>query len=390
MRRTTSAADTGSGRSSRRLSGAGWLADLRGACSAGLVARLAQLAEAARYRRRDPPAQAACRRWQLAHAPPARAAPRLRLRRRGPLPRLVRPPRAALPPAGSGGSPRRSGAPTRSSPATTSWPTAPSAPGPAAERVRVIPTCVDPDRYPPPRPAGAGDAAGHVDLVWIGSSSTLQGLERQRPLWERLGARGPGRPAPGDLRPVPRLRAACRSSPSPGARRPRPRELAAGDVGISWVPDDLWSRGKCGLKVLQYQAAGLPVVANPVGRPRRDDRAGRDRVPGRPRTRVGRGGPDAGRPTPRGGGGWDAAARSRVESRLLGRGLGRDVRRRGRPAVDRRRAPDARTVAEAGRGRSPTRTPCGFADASSHEPEPPAMSGLGSATPGAGLIRTCS
>ena len=43
------------------------------------------------------------------------------------------------------------------------------------------------------------------------------------------------------------------------------RDLAAADIGISWLADIPFNRGKCGLKVLQYMAAGLPVVANPIG-----------------------------------------------------------------------------------------------------------------------------
>jgi glycosyltransferase involved in cell wall biosynthesis len=53
--------------------------------------------------------------------------------------------------------------------------------------------------------------------------------------------------------------------PVPWSEATEAADLAACDVGVSWVPDDVWSRGKCGLKVLQYQAAGLPAVANPVG-----------------------------------------------------------------------------------------------------------------------------
>jgi glycosyltransferase involved in cell wall biosynthesis len=137
--------------------------------------------------------------------------------------------------------------------------------------VHVIPTCVDVGRYPmaehlrPP---------GDAQMVWVGSLSTLQGLVQAAPLLEELGRRLGGL----------RLKLVCdrfvrwRHLPvieCPWDEAREPSAIAAADIGISWLPDDLWSRGKCGLKVLQYMAAGLPVVANPVGVHREMIRHGR-------------------------------------------------------------------------------------------------------------------
>jgi glycosyltransferase involved in cell wall biosynthesis len=132
-----------------------------------------------------------------------------------------------------------------------------------AERVRLLPTCLEPGNYPIASHTGPGGRP--LKLIWIGQRSTVKCLYQiQKHLRDSAE-----NPCPGvELRVVsdvfPELDG-VRVLPIAWNASTEAAELAAADVGISWLPDDRWSRGKCGLKVLQYMAAGLPVIANRVG-----------------------------------------------------------------------------------------------------------------------------
>lgn len=127
--------------------------------------------------------------------------------------------------------------------------------------VHEFPTCVDPSLYSLQKPQRCG---GDIRLVWIGSRSTMTSLDEIQPGLAEASRRLPGL----------KLRVICDAFPSlagvtvepvPWSEATETAELARADVGISHLPEHPWSRGKCGLKVLQYMAAGLPVVANPYG-----------------------------------------------------------------------------------------------------------------------------
>jgi glycosyltransferase involved in cell wall biosynthesis len=128
--------------------------------------------------------------------------------------------------------------------------------------VVVIPSCVSPAEY---RQKTVYDITDPPRLGWIGSADNEAYLRLVAPalseVHRRTGARltliGTTRPTLGVLE-----RIIDRVAWSEAVQR----ELLAGmDVGIAPVPDEPYTRGKCGYKLLQYGAASTPVVASPIG-----------------------------------------------------------------------------------------------------------------------------
>jgi len=126
--------------------------------------------------------------------------------------------------------------------------------------VYIIPTGLDTEAF---RKAGNKTAHNKVRLVWIGSRITLKYLSELQAVLEQVGKTGSQavlRIIADDFFDMDYMSVEKRK----WSLDSQYSDLLECDIGLAPLPDNRFTRGKCGFKILQYFAAGLPVVASPV------------------------------------------------------------------------------------------------------------------------------
>ena len=127
--------------------------------------------------------------------------------------------------------------------------------------VKILPTGLDTKAY---NLSIKPEDDSKIRLVWIGSKSTLKYLEEIKPALEEIGSRFDNVV----------LRIICDDffylenmtvEKCHWSLEKQTIDLATSDIGLAPLPNNRFTRGKCGFKILQYQATHLPVVTSPVG-----------------------------------------------------------------------------------------------------------------------------
>jgi glycosyltransferase involved in cell wall biosynthesis len=130
-----------------------------------------------------------------------------------------------------------------------------------ADKVEIVPTVIDLDRYPFTDRSFVEKTEFRVG--WIGTPTTTNYLWMVRDTLVRLAQKC-------SLRLVVVGAGPLEDFGLPLERHGWEAEtevsiLSTLDVGIMPLPDSPWERGKCGYKLIQYMACGLPVIASSVG-----------------------------------------------------------------------------------------------------------------------------
>lgn len=127
-------------------------------------------------------------------------------------------------------------------------------------KVSVIPTSLDTDKY---RLTGHKDST-RIILVWIGSKSTRKYIQAILPSIDELARKIPSL----ELKIIADFELEAKHlviHNIPWQEQTEAQNLVDSHIGLAPLPEDNWTKGKCGLKVLQYMAAGLPIITSDTG-----------------------------------------------------------------------------------------------------------------------------
>jgi glycosyltransferase involved in cell wall biosynthesis len=129
------------------------------------------------------------------------------------------------------------------------------------DNVQIIPTTIDTEKY---IPAENKSGNGKVCIGWSGSFSTIEHFEHATDSLKVIKEKypevvfkviGDGKYKNENLE----------IEGIPWKKEDEVSEISSFDIGIMPLPNEEWTKGKCGLKGLQYMALQVPTVMSPVG-----------------------------------------------------------------------------------------------------------------------------
>jgi glycosyltransferase involved in cell wall biosynthesis len=131
--------------------------------------------------------------------------------------------------------------------------------------VVIVPSVIDTSVYAPPKGI-RHPGEKEVVIGWTGTDPNRGDLRPMKPLFDWLGENFPDETV---LRTIGRrpleMETKLRVDFVPWTIDSGRRALQDFDIGIMPLEDTEWNRGKCGFKLIQYMAVGIPAVATPIG-----------------------------------------------------------------------------------------------------------------------------